>query len=90
MRRHADYIYRNRNDSLRVRVFRRESGRWDYDVFHPTGAITTYSERAADDFATKRDALAEARYQYGALRPITVTGSVTDRTWYVKQKVPKL
>ena len=86
MRAHADYVYRNRDDSLRVRLFQRETGRWDYDVFHPNGAIKTYSEGAGDNFATKRDALAEAIYQYGKLTPITTTGAIADKAWYAKQQ----
>lgn len=79
---HADYIYRNKHDSLRVRVHRRESGRWDYDVFYPSGKIATYSDEAGDDFATKRDALAEAKEQHGPLYAIAVEGNVTDSAWY--------
>lgn len=86
MRKHADYIYRNQNDSVRVRVHRRENSRWDYDVFYPTGAIKTYSEGAGDDFADKRDAVAEAIYQHGPLRPISVEGHVVDAAWFAKQK----
>lgn len=86
MRAHADYVYRNRDDSLRVRLFQRETGRWDYDVFHPNGAIKTYSEGAGDDFATKRDAIAEAIYQYGKITPITVADAVADKTWYANQQ----
>ena len=86
MRKHADYIYRNQDDSLRVRVHRKESGRWDYDVFYPSGSIKTYSDGAGDDFASKRDAIAEAIYQHGPLRPISVTGHVVDAAWFAKQK----
>jgi hypothetical protein len=80
-RRHADYVYRNKRDSLRVRLHRRENGRWDYDVFQPSGAIATYSDEAGDDFATKRDALAAATAQHGPLRAIAVQGNVVDDAW---------
>jgi hypothetical protein len=86
MRKHADYVYRNRDDSLRVRVFQRETGRWDFDVFYPSGAIKTYSEGAEDNFASKREALAEANYQHDKLTPITVTSTITDKAWYAKQQ----
>lgn len=86
MRKHADYIYRNTNDSVRVRVHRRDSGRWDYDVFYTSGTVKTYSDEAGDDFATKRDALAEARHQHGTLKPIAVRGSVTDDAWFAKHR----
>ena len=81
-RKHADYIYRNKHDSLRVRVHRRESGRWDYDVFYTSGKIATHSDEAGDDFATKRDALTEAKEQHGPLHAIAVEGNVTDPAWY--------
>ena len=80
MTRHADYVYRDEDDAVRVRVHRRESGRWDYDVFY-SDAIETYSDGAGDDFASKRDALAEANRQHGPLRPIAVEGSVVDAAW---------
>lgn len=88
-RKHADYIYRNKDDTLRVRVHRRLSGRWDYDVFYPSGAISIYSDGAGDDFASKREALAEANFQIGPLRPITVEVNVTDAAWYRKHRRPE-
>jgi len=81
-RKHADYVYRDRHDSLRVRVHRRLNGRWDYDVFYPSGKITTYADEAGDDFATKRDAVAEANSQHGPLHAIAVEGNVVDAAWY--------
>jgi hypothetical protein len=84
MSRHADYVYRNQDDTLRVRVHRRENGHWDYDVFLPNGDIKSYSEDAGDDFYTKRDAVAEANYQYGPLRSIAVKGNVVDDEWYAR------
>jgi len=84
--RHADYVYCNRDDSRRVRVFRRVNGRWDYDVFYPDGDVVTYSAEVGDDFATKRDALAEANYNNGPLRSIAVGDTVTGAAWYAKQR----
>ena len=78
--RHADYVYRNVDDSVRVRVRRRDGDRWDYDVFYPD-AIETYSEEAGDDFASKRAALADANRRHGPLRPIATAGTVVDDAW---------
>jgi hypothetical protein len=84
-RKHADYVYRNSDDSLRVRIQRKENGRWDYDVFYPSGDIRTFSADAGDEFGSKRDALANAILQHGALVPIAVTRSVVDAAWFAKQ-----
>lgn len=81
-RKNPDYVYRNGEDSLRVRVFRRENDRWDYDVFYPSGKIVTYSEAAGDDFRTKRDALERANEENGFLSPVVTEGSVVDKAWY--------
>lgn len=87
-RKHADYIYRNKQDTLRIRVHRRANGRWDYDVFYPSGKIATYSDEAGNDFATKRDTVDEANEQHGPLRAIAVEGNVTDPAWH--QRASKL
>lgn len=76
----ADYVYRNQRDTIRVRIFQRESGRWDYDVFLPNGDIKTFSEDS-DDFRTKRDALSWAATQYGPLKSINPEGSVVNDAW---------
>lgn len=83
-RKFADYVYRNHDDSMRVRVFRRDNGHWDYDAFLANGDIKTFSTDAGDDFRTKRDALADARHWYGKLTAIVVEGFV-DNAWFVKQ-----
>ena len=90
MRKHADYVYRNDDDSLRVRVFRRENGRWDYDVFDPFRDMETFSVEAGDDFRTKREALAWASRTHGPLYPITVGDSVVDKAWYAKNMARRL
>jgi len=87
-RKHTDYVYRNKDDSIRVRIFQRENGRWDYDAFYPSGSVKTYSDEAGDNFSTKRAALAEANYQHGPLRAITSLGGVTDVAWYRKHQRP--
>ncbi len=87
-RTHADYVYRNQHDSLRVRVHRKENGRWDYDVFYPSGKIEVYSVEAGDDFVTKRNALAEANAQHGPLHAIAGAGNVVDAAWYRRASAP--
>lgn len=84
-RKHADYVYKNSDDSLRVRVYRRDDGRWDYDAFFPNGDIRTFLSDG-DDFASKRDAVANALVQHGPLRPIAVEGVIVDAAWFAKQR----
>jgi hypothetical protein len=55
-----------------TRVHRRANERWDYDMFYLSGAITTYSAEAGDNFRTKAAALAEANEQLSRLCPIAV------------------
>ena len=84
--RQADYVYRNKGDTLRVRIHRKENDRWDFDVFYPNGSMTTFSEDAGDDFWTKRAALARANSQHGPLSPITTKGTVVDEAWYRRNR----
>ena len=70
-----DYIYKGQGDTIRVKIFKRESA-WDYDAFFINGDFLTFSEDAAYNFSTKRDALEEAVNNYGKLvsiNPSTVT-----------------
>lgn len=53
--RHADYIYRNTDDTRRVRILQRENGRWVFDVFHRDGSIETSSDHG-EDYRRKIDA----------------------------------
>jgi hypothetical protein len=69
-----DHIYRNATDTVRVRVFQRETGRWDYDVFTCGGFKETWSEGAGDNFRRKVDALAWAKLVEGVVRRVTPTG----------------
>jgi hypothetical protein len=74
--RHADLIFRNASDTRRIRVFRRESGRWDYDVFTKGRGVETYSSDAGDDFATRAAAKWHALENTDAtieIDPVTVT-----------------
>jgi hypothetical protein len=71
----SDYVYRNANDTVRVRLFVRDRGGWDYDVFLRDGTIYTFTaEYGAGTFDRKRDALAHAADTIGALRSIAPRG----------------
>lgn len=70
---YADYIYKTPDDKIRVRVFRKCGGRWDFDVYSKTeNKISTFSILAGDDFKTKAQALKEARSIYKNLKSISV------------------
>ena len=74
---HSDLIFRNALDTRRVRIFRRDSGRWDYDVFAKGRSdVETYSAEAGDDFATRAAAKWHALENTDAtieINPATVT-----------------
>ena len=74
---HSDLIFRNALDNRRVRIFRRDSGRWDYDVFTKGRSdVETYSTEAGDDFATRAAAKWHALENTDAtieINPATVT-----------------
>jgi hypothetical protein len=74
---YADYVYQTKHDSVRVRVFRRATGNWDFDFFiRRHGSVRNYSSEAGDIFATKREALAYAAQRFGPMKSVK-TGS----TW---------
>jgi len=74
----ADYIYRNADDSMRARVFSRERGHWDFDLYdRATGRFTTFSKEAGDILRTKREALDVLAAEYGITRSINPQGSWT-------------
>lgn len=70
--RHADYVYRNADDTRRVRILKRENGRWVFDVFHRDGSIETSSDHA-EDYRRKIDARGAAVDTVGPLVPIQVS-----------------
>lgn len=66
--RKVDSVYRNQDDTVRLRVFRREGKRWDFDTFSVTeGFVETFSCESTNDFPTKKAALAYIKTQWGAL-----------------------
>ena len=67
---HTDWVYSNKDDTVRVRVFKRSGGWWDYDVFKKSkgGYSHTFSTESADTFRTKKEALTWANKEFGPLR----------------------
>ena len=43
-----DYIYHNKSDSIRVRIFKRKERFWDADIFYRDGVYETVSVELAD------------------------------------------
>jgi hypothetical protein len=70
-RRHADYVYRNVDDTRRVRIFKRESGRWAFDLFERDGGVAASSD-SAEDYDRKVDAKNAAIEAVGTLVSIQV------------------
>ena len=68
----ADYVYRNADDTRRVRIFKRENGRWVFDVFSRDGSIETSSNHA-EDYGRKIDARDAAVDVIGPLVSIQVS-----------------
>lgn len=76
----ADYVYRTRDDSIRIRIFR--NGRtWDFDVYEwPEGYSHTHCvEGACRRFRRKRDAKNVAERIYGDL--ISINPSIITEGW---------
>jgi hypothetical protein len=77
---HEDYVYRNSDDSVRFRVFRRDEGErrvrgWDIDFFEREagGFTTNYTSNGAElPFRTKIQALRYLNECFGALVCIQV------------------
>ena len=73
----ADYVFRDRTDQRRVRLFRRDEG-WDFDVFErEPRAVWNYTSKMAESpFLTRREAKQVALDLVGPLtsiQPRTVT-----------------
>ena len=74
----GEYIYKNKSDSVRIKIFVRCNLReWDVDVWtRDNGEVRTYSSEVGDLFATKREAkqiMTEAYGPLAAINPATVT-----------------
>jgi hypothetical protein len=76
MRKHADYIYRNKRDTIRVRIFKQIDNEekligWDYDFTSKhDGRIRCQSDGSADLFDKKSEALEAANRAFGPLKAI--------------------
>lgn len=79
--RRADYVYRNKDDDRRVRIFKRDNGTWDMDEFRrwPKGgwSMTTWTSDATDPFPTLKEARATAEDRIGQLTSLQ-TETVTE------------
>lgn len=74
----SDYVYRNRNDTLRFNITRYGT-HWNYYVFdRRKQAMISFAEEAGAFFRTKRDALDDIRTTYGAMVSINPKGRVTE------------
>jgi len=67
---YSDWVYSNKDDNVRVKIFKRSAGWWDYDVFEKSkgGYSYTFSTEAADTFKTKKEALEWAKKEFGNLK----------------------
>lgn len=83
----AEYIYRNTDDTIRVRIFKREfedmgrmKSHWDIDVFDRDqgGYTKSVCIEGACIFDMKRDAKNYADENYGPLTSIQPKKYVTD------------
>lgn len=74
----TDYVYKNNIDSIRIRIYQRDSNEWDYDIFHKDGTFENFAENAGDAFALKRDAKAWAEKEYGKLISLGSIETVTE------------
>ena len=73
-----DYVYRNADDSMRARVFNRERGYWDFDLYdRATDQLTTFSRDMGDGFRTKAEALEYLAAMHGITRSINPKGRWT-------------
>lgn len=73
VRKHSDYLYKNPNDTIRIRLTKK-TGWWDYDVYEKSkgGYSYTYSVEAGDIFSTKKEALSDATRRFGNLKSINI------------------
>jgi len=71
----TDYVYKNADDSKRVKIFKFDTSlgvEWDFDLWSDSNTVETYSTEMGDLFSTKRDAKVEAEKQSGKLVSIQV------------------
>lgn len=77
----ADYVYRNADDTVRIRIFRvMETSGWNFDIFHRSNQVhASYAADAgASYFRSRRDAKAAAEDMYGRLISLQPKVRVTE------------
>lgn len=78
----ADYIYKNTDDTKRIRIYRRycetSEIQWDFDVFGKDGSYENFASEAGDSFSSKKEAKKEAEYQHGKITSIGNVETVTE------------
>ncbi|KKN67740.1 hypothetical protein LCGC14_0458880 [marine sediment metagenome] len=74
----TDYVYKNNDDSIRIRIYQRDSNEWDYDTFNKDGSFENFAEDSGDAFSLKRDAKKYAESQYGKLISLGNIETVTE------------
>lgn len=74
----TDYVYKNKDDSIRIRIYKRDSNEWDYDIFHKDGKFENFAENAGDAFSHKRTARLDAEKEYGKLISLGNIETVTE------------
>ncbi len=79
----TDYVYKNSDDSKRVKIFKRDTSlgvEWDFDLWSNSNVVKTYSVEAGDLFSTKRDAKLEASRMIGQL--VSINPNTVTEGWY--------
>lgn len=68
----TDYVYRNSDDSIRIRIHKpnAKADEWDFDVFEGDDCHSYCIKGACFYFRTKREAKARAESLYGPLTSI--------------------
>jgi hypothetical protein len=80
----ADYVYKNTDDSIRVRIFKRltetSETLWDFDVFTKADSGVTGSAIGNEGSVcrTKRGAKELAEWEYGELKSINPENDVLE------------
>lgn len=77
-----DYIYKNADDSKRVKIFKYFTSlgvEWDFDLWSDSDSVESFSAFAGDLFSTKRAAKAEAERRIGKLT--SIQGETVTEGW---------
>jgi len=78
----ADYVYKNKDDSIRVRLFNR-GGWWDADIFFKDKSFSdknpiNWSNSVGDKLKKKDEMKAQIEEEYGKLKSLGYIQSVTE------------